>query len=315
MQIIDFTAAHIEQASRIARQNYEEEREHVPALPPIDRFPDLSPFAENGLGVAAFENGKMIGFLCSVPPFPNAFRSTDAVGIFSPLGANGAVGENRAAAYARMYQAAGEKWALAGASSHAICLYAHDKAAQEQFFRYGFGLRTVDVVRGMDEINLQPCGNYIFEELPQDEHASVFPLDQMLNRHQRESPFFMNRQPDTLESFIDSNRKRGSRFFVAKNNGKICAYLKILRDGETFIADAGNYSHINGAFCLPEQRGKSVYQNLINYALRVLKAEGCTRLGADFESFNPAAWGFWNKYFDAYTHGVVRRIDEHIFLK
>jgi hypothetical protein len=35
-----------------------------------------------------------------------------------------------------------------------------------------------------------------------------------------------------------------------------------------------------------------------------------TRLGVDFESLNPTAYGFWLKYFDAYTHSVVRRIDE-----
>jgi hypothetical protein len=37
---------------------------------------------------------------------------------------------------------------------------------------------------------------------------------------------------------------------------------------------------------------------------------GYTRLGVDFESLNPAGYGFWLKYFDPYTHSVVRRIDE-----
>jgi len=84
------------------------------------------PYTKNGLGVAAFEGDSMVGFLCAVGPFPNAFRSTDALMVFSPMGANGSVCENRANIYARMYQAAGEKWARAGAASHGICLYAHD---------------------------------------------------------------------------------------------------------------------------------------------------------------------------------------------
>jgi hypothetical protein len=41
-----------------------------------------------------------------------------------------------------------------------------------------------------------------------------------------------------------------------------------------------------------------------------LKTKGYTRLGVDFESINPMAYGFWLKYFDAYTHSLVRRIDE-----
>ena len=44
-------------------------------------------------------------------------KTTDVKGIFSPMGANGAVPENRARIYAAMYQAAGEKWVKAGAVS------------------------------------------------------------------------------------------------------------------------------------------------------------------------------------------------------
>ncbi|MCI9073092.1 MAG: hypothetical protein HFH80_09920 [Lachnospiraceae bacterium] len=42
----------------------------------------------------------------------------------------------------------------------------------------------------------------------------------------------------------------------------------------------------------------------------MLKAEGYTRLGVDYESINPTAWGFWNKYFEAYTYSLTRRIVE-----
>jgi len=66
MQIVDFTAAHIEQAAQIAKLNYDEERRAVPALPPADVIPDLTQYAENGLGVAAFENETILGYLCAV---------------------------------------------------------------------------------------------------------------------------------------------------------------------------------------------------------------------------------------------------------
>jgi hypothetical protein len=94
----------------------------------------LKSFAENNLGVAAFGGDATLGFLCSIFPFKNAFGSTDATGVFSPMGANGVVGNNRAKIHARLYQAAGEKWVNAGAASHAMCLYAHDIEAQNQFF-------------------------------------------------------------------------------------------------------------------------------------------------------------------------------------
>ncbi len=299
----------------IALQNYRAEGQRVPALPPVDSVPDPTHFAENGLGVAAFDGDTMVGFLCVLPPFQHAFRSTDAVGVFSPMGANGAVGGDRANIYARMYQAAGEKWVNACASSHALCLYAHDKIVQAQFFRYGFGLRVVDAVRGLDKIPVPPCKDFLFEELPQDEYSAVFPLYLMLNDHQCKSPSFMRREPNTPGNLTDSYRKQGARFFTAKRGGKICAYLKTCRDGETFVSGADGYIHIGGAFCLPAYRGKGIYQNLLNHVLSVLKAEGYTRLGVDFESINPAAYGFWLKYFDAYAYSVVRRIDEHVITK
>ena len=42
---------------------YNGERQFVPQLPEIGTVPDLRLFAENGLGVAAFEDGVMVGYV------------------------------------------------------------------------------------------------------------------------------------------------------------------------------------------------------------------------------------------------------------
>jgi len=201
MQICKFSANHIEQAARIALQNYRDECVYVPALPPVNAVPDLTPFADNGLGVTAFDGNNMIGFLCAVTPFANAFRSTSAVGVFSPMGANGAVADNRRKIYARLYQVAGEKWVRAGAASHAICLYTHDKEAQEQFFRYGFGMRCFDAIRGMDAIDSSTGEGYTFSELAPGEVMKVFPLENKLDNSYLDSPFFMYREQSSEASF------------------------------------------------------------------------------------------------------------------
>ena len=122
----------------------------------------------------------------------------------------------------------------------------------------------------------------------------------------------MNREPETQDEFVVSSIQEGARYFVAKQNGKICAFVKISVSGETFVAMGDTYRHIRGAYCLPEHRGKGLYQNLLNFTISALKREGYTRLGVNFESFNPPARGFWLKYFTAYTNSVVRRIDERI---
>lgn len=312
MEIKDFEKHHIEAAKALAHACYEEERKAVKALPAVSGIPDFDGFAENGLGIAAFDGGDLVGFLTCLLPFDNTFGSTDVKGVFSPMGANAAVLANRSKIYAAMYQAASAKWVKAGAVSHAVCLYAHDEELQRHFFCYGFGLRCIDAIRPMELIDCRPCTGYDFSELPKDDFSLVYPLDAELNRHFCESPVFMSRRHETPEEFMNSSLQEGARYFVAKHNGELCSFLKITASGETFAAAGDGYRHISGAYCLPEHRGKGVNQNLLNFTISVLKAEGCTRLGVDFESFNPTARGFWLKYFTAYTHGVVRRIDERI---
>ena len=82
MDILNFEKHHIEEAMALALANYHEEQKYVKELPEVCSIPDLEGFAENERGVAAFEDKKMIGFLCCSEPFDNAFRATDAKGIF-----------------------------------------------------------------------------------------------------------------------------------------------------------------------------------------------------------------------------------------
>ena len=314
MYILDFEKEHVEEAAAIALVNYYEEQQFVKELPQISAIPNINDFAGNGLSVAAFEGERMVGFLCGCAPFDNAFRATDVRGVFSPMGSHGAVLENRAKIYAAMYQTVAKKWVKAGAVSHAICLYAHEETSQYQYFQYGFGLRCLDAIRPMESISCETCEGYDFEELKQEEYYLVYPLYLALHDHYRESPFFMNRTPESEEEFRISSREGEGRFFVAKHKGELCAFVKIAASGETFVATGHAYRHIRGAYCLPEHRGKSLYQNLLNFVIGILKREGYTKLGVDFESFNPTARGFWLKYFAPYTHSVVRRIDERITL-
>ena len=313
MIIRDFEPKHTEEAAEIALGAYDYERAFTRELPEISNIPILKQLSGNGFGVAAFEDGnKMVGFLCSTEPFENAFRSTDVMGVFSPMGANGAVMENHGRIYAALYQAAAKKWVKAGAVSHAICLYEHDEEAKRQFFRYGFGMRCADAVRPMEPIDCVVCNGYEFLELPEEDHADVYPLYSALNEHYCSSPFFMNRKPNTREEFLDFSERNKERFFAVKKDGELCAYMEVSNEGETFVASGKLYRHITGAYCLPEHRGRGVYQNLLNYVINTLKAEGFTGLGVDFESVNPSGSGFWFKYFHVYTNSIVRRIDERI---
>ena len=312
LKLVPFSQEHIPAALAIARSRYEAERQYTPWLPHIGDFPDLRPFAQNGLGVAALHGESLMGYLCGVPPFRHAFGSTDAVGVFSPIHANGAAGEHRGEVYARMVQAAAEKWARAGAASHAVCLYAHDHEGQSQLFRYGYGLRCMDATRPAVPLNAPPCPGYTFRELAAEELLLAYPLELELDRHMAQSPTFILRPSQSPQEFLQAARQEHSRIFAAFFGSQAVAYYKITeRSGETFLTDYPQTQHIHGAFCLPEHRGKGVAASLLDYVLQVLQGEGIQNLGVDFESINPSADRFWHKHFAVYTHSVTRRADEH----
>ena len=69
MIIRDFEPKHTEEAAEIALGGYNCERAFTQALPEISGIPILKQLAGNGLGVAAFEGGKMVGLLW--PGSPN----------------------------------------------------------------------------------------------------------------------------------------------------------------------------------------------------------------------------------------------------
>jgi GNAT superfamily N-acetyltransferase len=319
LKILDFTERHIEQAVNIAKVNYESERKCIDILPKIAEFPDFSPFSRNGLGVSAFAGEKMVGYLCCYDPFENAFGTTNAVGTWSPIHGNGIIDCEYKNIFPLMYQEAAKKWVALKATSHAITFYPHNSLIQNQLFRYGFGLRCIDAIREMKEIDVNYDCKYYISELDHSEFHLIFSLGLLLDDHLAKSPIFMRRIQNEMEvwheyKFAEWQIKENFRYFAARDGNKIIAYIKITDEGENFVGNAKNIKHICGAYCLSEYRGQGIIQTILNFLIRKLRDENNQLLGVDFESFNPTGSNFWLKYFTEYTHGVVRRIDD-LFIK
>ena len=186
---------------------------------------------------------------------------------------------------------------------------------QAQFFRYGFGLRCIEAIRGMDSIAEPHCEGYSFVEIVKTDVILLREMRIMLKTHLSESPCFMFSSPEETEIWLNRAENRDSRLFCAMLVDKPIAFIEVLNYGEPFASEADGMRSICGAFCLHEYRGKGVMQNLLTYVISKLNIEGYKSLYVDFESINPTAYGFWLKYFDAYTHSVVRRIDEHVITR
>ncbi|MCX7710171.1 MAG: GNAT family N-acetyltransferase [Clostridia bacterium] len=306
---------HIESAARLALSEYFEECCAVPILPEADYLElfckMITELADPDLGTVAIESGKVVGFLTCYQPWENHFGTT--LGTFSPVHAHGTVKQNRRRIYSQLYQAAAEKWVSRGILSHAIALYAHNHEAVDSFFWNGFGMRTVDAIRPVEPILCEGFSNAAFYELPDEEIDRIVPLKNSLIAHLRDTPMFIPLffQMDTSKVKVE-NESRKSRYFVATVKDEIAAFVEIMASGENFTCQDTGMANICGAYMFPQYRGSGIYTKLLSFLMETLAAEGYTRCGVDFESFNPTARGFWLKYFSAYTYGVVRRVDERI---
>lgn len=313
MKIIDFTEEWMTKAAELVLEEYQQERSFVPVLPERPRIPDLAWLAKNGLGVAAVEGERLLGFLSACGPWKPVFCTRDVSGVFSPANGHAAIREDRGRIYQRLYQAASEKWVRAGAASHTITFYAHDTDGQNALFRFGFGMRCMDLIRDISEITAPEIPGLRIIECKQSNQ--LLPLRTGLVKHFSDSPMFMHHTAEDLQQFLARRESDPPRTFAAEMDGRLVAYIEICEEGEHFCTGEAAMANICGAYCLPEYRGTGITQWLLSKMIRILTGEGITRVGVDCESINPAAAGFWRKYFAEYTHSLVRRIDENALMR
>ena len=314
MTVIDFTAAHVEQATLIAKQNYEEERGFVPALPYVDKLPSLTDFAAKNHGVAMMDGNELLGFFCWEGPWDNHFGLCK--GIWSPIHAHGTVKQNRAEIYDRLYQSAAKKLISDNVFSHSVSLYEHDTEAIASFFQNGFGGRCVDAVRETTPIMVPLCSGVEFRKADVGDAEVIADMNNRLVKHLHQTPmFFPYSKQFTPADIIKGMSDETYQYFVAVRQNNPLAYIRIQETGENFACDDASMMNISGAYALPEVRGDGVAVGLLSWLMDYLRERGYLRCGVDFECFNFTARKFWLKHFAAYSNSVVRRIDERICLK
>jgi GNAT superfamily N-acetyltransferase len=311
MKIVEFTADYVEQALQIAKQNYEEERGIVTALPSVDVLPNLTEFAKNNLGVAAVDGGKLLGFFCWFEPWDNHFGKCK--GTWSPVHAHGAITQSRSEIYDRLYQSAAERLVSLGAFSHSVTLYHHDAKTNEIFFHNGFGSRCVDAIRDTAPITFPILSGVTFRQADAGDAETLAELSNKLDAHMRQSPIFMTRDRVFTAADVTAKINGGHyHYFIALEQNRAVSFIRIGQSGENFVSVDSAMMNINGAYTMPEARGTGVAVGLLSYLMDWLHERGYSLCGVDFESFNFTARKFWLKYFTAYTTSVVRRIDERI---
>lgn len=312
-QFVPLAERHIPEATILAQEAFEREQAHVPSLPVQQAAEEIrssvAHAVRNGVGVAAEESGRLLGFMSFYGPIERFFGT--ASGAISPLHAHAATGEDRERLFALLFQHAAEELIAKRMTSLAVTAFAHDQDIARALSLNGFGIRNADAIRDL-QVPFEPptITGYTFATPAPDEIMALLPLEHGLIRHLRSSPTFLPVAETSEEGFQE--RARDARFFVARNSSGIVGYVKVSETGENLLTIVPGMLNITGAFLLPEDRGKGVYDCLVAYVAGTLRDKGVRLLGVDFETMNPAALRFWRKHFDIYTHSYVRRIDDGI---
>jgi len=314
IKIYDFTASHIEEASKIALMNYHKERAAVPALPALNNMPSLEDYAKNNRGVAAMEGDKLLGFFCWHQPWDGLFGLSK--GTCVEAYAHGAIKPNRAEIYDRLYQAAAKRLVADDVFSHCVILYEHDEETNYNFAQNGFGRRCVDAIRETTPIPVSVCESVTFRQAGKEDAEFLTVAGNGVGLHLSRSPMFMPYSgPDTVDDTLEALESGDYLYFIALEQDRPVAYLCLKEDGEHFAASDASVMNICGAYALPEVRGRGVSAGLLSWLMDWLRERGFSRCGVDYECFNYASRKFWPKYFMPYTNGATRRIDERINAK
>jgi GNAT superfamily N-acetyltransferase len=315
---IEFTSLaeeHIDDAIALVQADLEREAQHVPALAKVDVAPllasQVADIVRDGIGgVAATENGRLIGYLVFHKPFDHFFGNTP--GAWSPLHAHALSGDDRERLWSLLFQHAAEPLVAQGVVGLSITTWAHDEGTRGLLLN-SFGIRLADGIRDLSTpMPQQSHAGIIFSEVLHTDLAAISPLENALIRHLRSSPIYLPARESTEEAFLARQQELGARFFGAWSGDILIGYVKVTEDGETFLSESPAMQNISGAYLEPAYRGRGIYDGLVAFTADTLRSEGATLLGVDCETMNPNAYRFWGKYFDNYTYSWVRRIDERI---
>jgi GNAT superfamily N-acetyltransferase len=308
MQVVGFERRHVQEAAALFVASLEALRAEVPALSGVlaDRA-RVEAELSRMRGVAAIEDGRLVGYLTSWFPIAS-FRGTQRAGAYVPGWAHQVRHGAPAEVVALLYRAACDAWIEAGCSVHAITLLANDHASLDAWFRLGFGMGTIDAVRPMEPLGLRPPDGFMVRSAADGDATALADLDAEHVRHYGEPPVLMvpprALDADGWRAFLDEPLNTA---WLAEDPDGPFGFLRFDRafDGSDVIeTDDGVF--IGGAYVRASHRRLGVASAILDAALRHYAAIGLRCCALDYESFNPEAAAFWPRYFTPVCHSLLR---------
>jgi GNAT superfamily N-acetyltransferase len=315
LKAISLSEEHLEDAALLVSNRYQRLRQQVPHLP--HRYADVTrllPLLQkilnaSSVGVALIRAGRLVGFLTGwqMPSFRGQ-RS-----IYSPEWANAADLEDSERIYEEMYSHLAAAWVADQYIAHYISLFPNDVDALRAWHWMGFGMISVDALRGVDSVKDSDLNVHIRRAELQD-IQQVMKLHEALWQYEKGTPIFLltpKRDRSYYEEWLQNPNKV---VWLAYWKDEPVALMRLGPADDdvcTIIVDKKTTS-IYAAFAKEEIRRKGIATTLLDHALKSAQASGYERCAVSFEPMNLLGTRFWLKYFKPVCISVFRHIDDRV---
>ncbi|MCO5217016.1 MAG: GNAT family N-acetyltransferase [Thermomicrobiales bacterium] len=261
-----------------------------------------------GHGVISRSGDEVLGYLAVIGPFGDYHGGKS--GVFSPLFANLVSPQDADRIFTEMLTALAEMPVLAGVDTMAVSICPHHRDHLASASLNGFGIRCSDAVQDIDALPM-PTNEFPYEisEVHWRDAVSIIEAKRSLAEHLTKSPVYMEYFDFSPEFVAWKSEQRQSVHLVARDGDHIIGFIEATLEGENYLTNHPQMRNICGAGVLPQYRGQGIMRELLARLAERYRPEGIITLGVDYETMNPNARGFWERYFVPYTRSGERRFD------
>ena len=312
VSVVPFAIEHVGAAADLVVLGVERLRARLPVLPQTGADPAvvarvLTGLVDRGAGLAVVDDGRLIAFQAAtiIDGHGGRWSYTPDLGHAAPWDDEGRLRET-------LYTGLADGWVRGACLEHVVTVLAGDEVAQATLARLGFGHVVVDLVRGLDPVDVTelPPGVTTRRALPADAGA-IAALDASLRRHLGASPVFLRQgAAPALEVYRRGIADPTAAIFVAERDGAVVAFLRIgppATDVAGIVRDAGTAS-ITRAFTVPGLRAKGIASSLLADAVAWARENGYARCAVDHESANREGARFWARHATPAARSMMRRL-------
>lgn len=312
---IPLSEEHLEDAAVLVSHRYRCLCEQEPHLP--HRYAEVSnllPLLQNifkvtGAGVATIRGNHLVGFLTGwqMP----SFRGKRSV--YSPEWANAADLEDSPHIYEEMYSHLSAAWVADKYVAHYISLFPNDVDAMRAWHWMGFGMISVDALRGLDSLRSYDA-NVTIRRAGLQDIEQVMELHQDLWQYHKEAPIFLLAEKRDRSYYEEWLRDPDRVVWLAYWQEEPVAFMRLGPADDdvcTIIFDEKTTS-IYGAFTKKKVRREGIATALLDHALKSARDSGYERCAVSFEPMNSVGSRFWLQYFMPVCFSLLRIVDDRL---